>query len=134
MRAAIHAASAGSISASRRAMRLGQPVQRRAVDVLHRDEVGVVDDAELVDRHDVAVRERDQGLGLGDEQVDEVPLARQPRMDLLDDERLLEAAGTDELGEVDLGHAAGGELLGQVVLAERRRQLRHRRARVSCGW
>ena len=33
-------------------------------------------DAELVDRHDVAVGERDQRLGLGDEQVDEVALAR----------------------------------------------------------
>ena len=32
--------------------------------------------------------------------------------------------GPISLREVDLGHAAGGELLGQVVLAERRRQLR----------
>ena len=84
---------------------LGEPVQRRPIDVVHRDEIRVIDHAELVDRHDVAVCERDQRLGLGDEQVDEVSLAREPRMDLLDHDRFLEPAGTDQLAEEDLGHA-----------------------------
>ena len=117
--------------AALQAQLLGEPKQARPVDVLHRDVIGLADHAQLVDRHDVAVHQPDEDLGLGDEQIDEVALAREPRMDLLDDQVLLEAAGADELAEIDLGHAASGELLGQVVLAEGRGDLGHAGASVS---
>ena len=72
-----------------------QSLEGRPVDVLHGNEVDLLDDAEFVDRHDVAVTQRDQGFGLGDEQVDELALARKLRVDLLDDQRLLEAVGAN---------------------------------------
>jgi hypothetical protein len=71
------------------------------------------------------VGQADQRLGLGHEQVDERALRRQRRVDLLDDQGLLEPARTVQLGEKDLGHASDREPLDQVVLAERRRQLEH---------
>ena len=99
--------------------------QGRAVDVLHGDEVDLIDHAQFVDRDDIAVAQRHQDLGLGHEHVDELAVAGQLGMDLLDDERLLESSRTDELGRVDLGHTASGDLVGQEVLAEGGRQQLH---------
>ena len=40
-------------------------------------------------------------------------------VNLFDDQRLLEAAGADELGQEYLGHPTGGDLLGEKILPER---------------
>jgi hypothetical protein len=107
-----------------------QLLEGRPIDVLHGDEVALVDHAELVDGHDVAVGETDESLGLGDEHLDELPLPREFRVDFLDDQKFLEAARTQELGKIDLRHAPSGNLLGQEVLAKGRRHSAHPRASV----
>jgi hypothetical protein len=104
----------------------GEPLQGGPVDVLHGDEVDVLHHPELVDGDDVAVAQRDQGLGLGHEQINELALARELGMDLLDDQPLLEAARPDQLGQVNLGHPTGRQLGGKEVLAETGGDRRHR--------
>ena len=89
-----------------------------APDVLHGDEVRVVDAAELEDLADVGVVQLAADLGLIDEHLDEVGVLRHRRQDALDGEDLLEALDAEGLGLEDLGHAANADALEQDVLAE----------------
>ncbi len=92
--------------------------QRGAFDVLHRQEVDAVHDAQLVDRDDVRVAHLDDRLRLLDEHLDEARVGGQLRQDLLDDELLLEAAEPPQPRQVDAGHAAAGDLLIEKILPE----------------
>ena len=101
--------------------------QVAAVDVLHRDEVAAgLDLAEVVDVDDVRVVQLRRELGLVDEHRDELFVVGQVRQDLLDRDDLLEALDARALGLVELGHAAGGDPLEDLVLAEPVRARRRR--------
>ena len=92
--------------------------QIRAEHVLHRDVVLPVDLPQLVDLDDVGVLQRRAHLGFGDEHLDEGPVLRVGRQDLLDDEDLLEAIRPGDTRLVDLGHPARPDLVEEDVLAE----------------
>ena len=89
-----------------------------APDVLHRDEVRVVDAAELEDLADVGVVELARDLRLIDEHLDEVGVLGHRRQDPLDREDLLEAFDAEGLGLEDLGHAADADAFEQQVFPE----------------
>ena len=86
-----------------------------AVDVLHGDVERAREAAEVEDLDDVRVRQRDGELGLGDEPVLELGVAREVGEDALDGERLLEAVRAVRLGAEDLGHPAHGDALEEIV-------------------
>ena len=67
---------------------------------------------------DVVVGQLRGELGLVDEHRDELFVVGQVRQDPLDRDDLLEALLAAHAGLVDLGHAAGGDLLEELVLAE----------------
>ena len=90
-----------------------------ALDELQHDEVlAVLGDPEVVNLHDVAVRERRVDARLGEQHLDEALVLREVREDPLDGDELLEAFGRDDAAFEDLGHAAHGDQLEQLVLAE----------------
>ncbi len=68
-----------------------QAAEIAALHVLQRQEVLVVHHADLIDRHDVAVRELDRDLRLLDEALQEVLVLRQIGQDFLDHDGLFEA-------------------------------------------
>ena len=99
--------------------RLAQDLEQiAAVDVLHRDVVGVADLAQVEDVRDVHVLELDRDLGLVDQHLDEVVVRREVGVDHLQGHDLLEALQALGRGEVDLGHAAGRDLREETVGAE----------------
>ena len=108
------------------------------MDVFHRDEEGPVDLPDVEDRaSDVRVREGGRDACLVEQHGDEGLVLAQLRQDPLDHHELLEACYRAMECEVQLGHAADGELSQQRVLAELARQdlLRiarlHRRRRIG---
>ncbi len=84
-----------------------QLLQRAAVEELHRDVVGVLRLAAVVDRDDVRVVERGGVLGLAAEALDELVVVPVTAVEDLDRDA---AAELLVLGEVDVGHPAGAEL------------------------
>ncbi len=92
--------------------------EARALDVLHRQEIGPELHAELVDGHDVRMREGDRRLRLFDEPAYELLVARELFAHLLDDELLLEASRAPQRRQDDPRHAAARELALEHVLAE----------------
>jgi hypothetical protein len=87
-----------------------------AVHELHRDVVLVADAAQLVDLDDVLVDQVGDELGLADEHVDEVPVARELLADGLDRDGFFEPFGAEQVGLVDGAHAAVGDLAGEPEL------------------
>ena len=77
-----------------------------ALDDLHRDVVGALGLAAVVDRDDVRVREACRGLGLSAEALDESSSFRISVVQDLDRDAAAELA---VLGEVDVRHPAGSE-------------------------
>ncbi len=77
-----------------------------ALEVLHRDVVGALGLAAVVDRDDVRVGQAGGVLGLPPEPFDERVVARVPVVEDLDRDL---AAELLVLGEVDVGHPAGAE-------------------------
>ena len=110
-----HASTLGAVGAQ-------HAVEVAAVQVLHRDVVALTDLSELVHRDDVRVVQVHADLGLVDEQRDKAGIARVLGADALDDQALLEAGDPKGAREEHLGHAAGADLLKQLVLAERGRE------------
>ena len=100
-----------------RAQHLGQ---RRALDVLHRQEVDAVDQAQIVDRDDVRMTQADHGRGLAHEELHEARVARQLREDLLHHQLLLEAGESAQPCAEDARHPSARDLLVQEVVAEGR--------------
>src|SRR5262249_5065967 len=84
---------------------------------LHGDEVLVPHLAEVEHLDDVRMVEERRELRLADEHGDEVGILRVLGKDALDDDDLLEPIGPDGLAFVDLGHAARGDPLGDLVTA-----------------
>ena len=80
--------------------------QVAAVDVLERDVVAAVDDAEVEDLRDVRVVQLDRELRLLDEHADELFVLRDVRQDALDRDEPLEALDAERLRAEHLGHAA----------------------------
>ena len=78
----------------------------------------VLGDPEVVDLDDVAVRERRVDARLGEQHLDEALVLREVGQDALDGDELLEAFGGDDAAFEDLGHAAHGDQLEELVLAE----------------
>ena len=91
-------------------MPIDDRAQRRPLDELHRHVVLPIDFAELVDLHDVAVREVGGELGFVDEELQPVALRRVLRMDDLERDPLGEPGGAELLGLVDGRHAAVRDL------------------------
>ena len=86
-----------------RAARHDQLLERAALDVLHHDEVRPVDDAAVVDRDDVRMRQPGRMGGLAPEPLHELLVARVP---LVQDLHGHAPAELLILGEPDVGHAA----------------------------
>ena len=91
----------------RRALADEQLLQRRPVEVLHRDVVGALRLAAVVDADDVRMAEARGVARLALEPLDELLVARVALVQHL--QRDL-AAELLVLGQVDVGHAAGAEL------------------------
>src|SRR5439155_10683735 len=84
-----------------------QLLERAAVEELHRDVVGVLGLAAVVDRDDVRVVERGGVLRLAAEALDELVIVRVAAVEDLDGNA---AAELLVLGEGHVGHSAGPEL------------------------
>jgi hypothetical protein len=124
MRAAIGQGRAGWPGQGRLAG-LARPIEHvldgDAVDVLERQEVVAVDLAEVEDVHDVGVREPRRDARLVEKHVDEglvVGILGEVRQDALDHALLLEPRRAEVAGEKHVGHASGGQVRQQRVLAE----------------
>ena len=97
---------------------LDRGVEVLAVDVLHREEVRVVDLAEIVDMRDVRVIERGGEPRLVEEQPHELRILGELRQDLLEHDELLEALGPDGAREKQLGHPTSRQLAQDLVRAQ----------------
>src|SRR5207248_2503269 len=93
--------------------------------VLHRDVGLVADAADLEDRDDVAVHERQRERRLLPEARDELRIGRELREDPLEHDRL--PAAVRGTREPDFRHPADGEAAEQHVSAERQAGLEARR-------
>ena len=91
----------------RRAARDEQLLERPPLEVLHRDVVGALGLAAVVDRDDVRVREAGGVLRLAPEALDELLVARVPVVEDLDRDAPAELL---VLGEIDVRHPARAEL------------------------
>ena len=89
-----------------------------AIYTLHGDEVVVEMAAEVVHPHHVRMLQRSGQLGFIDEHVDEVHVVRDVRQDPLDYDELLVTTVRVSLRLEDLGHAARGDAIHEVVLSE----------------
>ena len=106
--------------------RTQQAQQVLALDVLHDDEELAVLLAELVDLHDVGVREARRDLRLVDEHVDELRILVVRAEDLLDDDGALEAGGAFAARTIHVRHASAAEAGSERVLTEAMRRKRRR--------
>jgi hypothetical protein len=88
------------------------------VEVLHGDPVGVVVLAEIEDLRDVRVVDARGDAGLVEEHVDELVVLDEVRVDALDRDPLLEAAGPVHAREVHARHAADADLVDDAVATE----------------
>ena len=91
----------------RRAARDEQLLERAPLEVLHRDVVGALGLAAVVDRDDVRVREPGGVLRLAAEALDELLVAGVPVVEDLDRDAPAELL---VFGEIDVRHAARAEL------------------------
>ena len=89
-----------------------------AVEVLHGDPVGVVVLAEIEDLRDVRVVDARGDAGLVEEHVDELIVLDEVRVDALDRDPLLKAAGPVHAGQVHARHAAYADLVDDAVATE----------------
>src|SRR5689334_17342268 len=95
-----------------------QPQERGdvvAFDVLHGDEVARVQAAQVVDLHDVWMVELTCELRFIQKRAYKFRLAGELRQDALDHQVALKAVGGAVPREIDLRHAAGGQLLDDLV-------------------
>jgi hypothetical protein len=90
--------------------------------VLHRDVVVVALLVEVVDLHDVRMRERGGDPRLVQEHVDELLLGVQVREDALDHDDALEPAVVELHGAKDLGHPPDRHAIEEEVATERLRR------------
>ena len=96
----------------RRSARDDQLLERAPIEVLHRDVVGALRLAAVVDRDDVRMREAGGVLRLAAEALDELVVARVAVVQDLDRDA---AAEHLVLGEVDVRHPARAELAHDAV-------------------
>ena len=88
-------------------------------DVLEDDEVfAALGNSEIVNLDDVAMGERRMDARFREQHVHEAIVGGQVRQDPLDGDELLEALRADHAPLEHLGHAADGDWLEQLVLAE----------------
>ncbi|MBK7191551.1 MAG: hypothetical protein IPH80_03655 [Myxococcales bacterium] len=92
-----------------------QRARRLAVDVLHREEVGVDHPADVEDLRDVRMVELGGEARLVQEHGHELGIARVVRHDALQHDVAFEARQAHDPREVQLGHAAAGEVPEQLV-------------------
>ena len=93
--------------------------ERLAVEVLHGDPVGVVVLAEIEDLGDVRVVDAGRDPRLIEEHVDELIVLDEVRVDALDGDPLLEAAGPIHARQVDARHAADADLVDDAIAPEK---------------
>ena len=113
--------TAGNLRRHRGAELLGAPhhlAERLAVEVLHRDPVGVLVLAEVEHRGDVGVRDARSDARLVEEHLDERLVLHEVGMDLLDRDPLLEAAGAVHACKMHGRHAADADLVDDAVPAQ----------------
>ena len=94
-----------------------QLLERSPVQVLHRDVVGALGLAAVVDRDDVRVRERGGVLRFAAEALDELLVGGVAVVEDLDRDAAPELL---VLGQVDVGHAPGARACGRCGSARRR--------------
>jgi hypothetical protein len=89
-------------------------LERAPSDVLHRDVVGALELAAVVDRHDVLVRQACGARRLASETLHELVIPGEPRMQQLDGDLAVQA---EVLGATHASGPALAELLAQFVAA-----------------
>jgi hypothetical protein len=89
-----------------------------ALDELHRQKISAALNAELVDRHDVRMAQRDGRLRFFDEAAHEILVERELVANLLHDQSFFEPARTAQRRQEHAGHAAARQLTFEHVLAE----------------
>ena len=94
---------------------LGQRLSRQ---VLHGDEVRLVDVAEIVNVDNVLVFEKRGNPCFLQQHLDEAALAGEVIVDLFDHHQLLEAHRAALAGQKNLGHAAGAQTVDEIVATE----------------
>ena len=104
---------------ARRAERLAHAAHVLAVEVLHGDEGATVGLAHVVHLRQVGVIQRRRDPRLVEEHPHEVGVGGELREDALDDADLLHAGDAGGASHPDLGHAADGDLLEELIFAER---------------
>ena len=77
--------------------------------------------AQVVNLHDVLVRQRSVNARLGEQHANEALVGSQMRQDALDGHRLLEALFAKGSAHIQLGHIADGEAVEELVLSESHR-------------
>ncbi|KYF66223.1 hypothetical protein BE15_35130 [Sorangium cellulosum] len=92
--------------------------ERLAVEVLHGDPVSVVVLPEIEHLRDVGVVDASRDTRLVEEHVDELIVLDQMRVDPLDRDPLLEAAGAIHASEVNARHSAHPDLVDHAVTAQ----------------
>ena len=110
------------------------PQQRQdidPVDVLHRDEQGVIDFAQLEGLRDLGVDEARRELRLVDEHRVVGLVADEVRQQPLDHDLLREAVLARRGRDEQLGHAADGQPFDELVPAKADRKFAHRSTIVS---
>ena len=91
---------------------LDQVLELRPVHVLHRDEVGVAEVAAVEDPDHVRMLEAGGRLGLAPEALDELLVLGEAVVQDLDRDAAVELG---VLGEPDVGHSAGADLVVEPV-------------------
>ena len=96
-----------------------QLAQIATVHILEHDEVLALGrNAEVVNLHDVLVRQRSVDARLGEQHVNEAFIGGQMRQNALDGHRLFEAFFAIGSAQVQLGHVAHGEAVEKLVVSE----------------
>ena len=95
--------------AARSAKRVEQIVCVVAFDVLHHEDIGAIDAAEIEGLDDVSVAQPDGELRLVEKHGAEALIVRVVRVDPLDGHELFEPCGARRPAEIHLGHAASRE-------------------------
>jgi hypothetical protein len=98
--------------------RLHDGLKVLAEQVFHGKKIGPFQAPEIIDLDDVLVLKKCGQLGLVDEGFDQVFLLHEMGQELLDGNQFLKTLVPDDLGPIELGHPANGNLIQEEIFTE----------------